>query len=228
MPSSAMSARDGSSTATSCTTSTSRASGSASAARPSRRARPRASSRWLPWHTRRSPTSSPPAPPTSSSSPRATPITPPRSSARSRPPRKTPNGPPTAARVRRPHRVPRRRRGCRPPAQGTAGPPRRGRVPGGPGGYSVRPPGSAQRRCDLHGHTRAAGGPAARLAGGRGLDGFRLRPGVLPHDLEQVTRRLVPILQEHGAFRTSYAEETLRERLGLGPRPTSRYAKESI
>ncbi|MCW2930834.1 MAG: Luciferase-like, subgroup [Actinomycetia bacterium] len=56
-----------------------------------------------------------------------------------------------------------------------------------------------------------------------GLDGFRLRPAAIPHDLEQVTRRLVPVLQERGDFRTSYAEETLRERLGLEPHPASRY-----
>ena len=56
-----------------------------------------------------------------------------------------------------------------------------------------------------------------------GLDGFRLRPGALPHDLEQVTRRLVPALQGRGVFRTAYAEETLRGRLGLRPHPASRY-----
>jgi alkanesulfonate monooxygenase SsuD/methylene tetrahydromethanopterin reductase-like flavin-dependent oxidoreductase (luciferase family) len=61
-----------------------------------------------------------------------------------------------------------------------------------------------------------------------GLDGFRLRPGVLPHDLEQVTRRLVPILQERAVFRTSYAEQTLRERLGLEPHAASHFAKEPI
>jgi len=57
-----------------------------------------------------------------------------------------------------------------------------------------------------------------------GIEGFRLRPGALPHDLEQVTRRLVPVLQERAVFRTSYGEETLRERLGLEPHPASRYA----
>jgi alkanesulfonate monooxygenase SsuD/methylene tetrahydromethanopterin reductase-like flavin-dependent oxidoreductase (luciferase family) len=56
-----------------------------------------------------------------------------------------------------------------------------------------------------------------------GLDGFRLRPAVLPHDLEQITRGLVPALQARGAFRTGYAERTLRARLGL-PRPANRYA----
>ncbi len=55
-----------------------------------------------------------------------------------------------------------------------------------------------------------------------GLDGFRLRPGALPDDLERITRSLVPELRRRGVFRTEYAETTLRERLGL-PRPASRY-----
>ncbi|MCX4751549.1 LLM class flavin-dependent oxidoreductase [Kitasatospora sp. NBC_01287] len=56
-----------------------------------------------------------------------------------------------------------------------------------------------------------------------GLSGFRLRPATVPHDLEQVTRRLVPELQRRGAFRTSYQGGTLRGLLGL-PRPANRYA----
>ncbi|MEV4945602.1 LLM class flavin-dependent oxidoreductase [Streptomyces sp. NPDC053755] len=57
-----------------------------------------------------------------------------------------------------------------------------------------------------------------------GLDGFRLRPAALPHDLEAITRGLVPELQRRGAFRTEYTSTTLRGHLGL-TRPTSRYAK---
>jgi alkanesulfonate monooxygenase SsuD/methylene tetrahydromethanopterin reductase-like flavin-dependent oxidoreductase (luciferase family) len=56
-----------------------------------------------------------------------------------------------------------------------------------------------------------------------GLTGFRLRPGVVPDDLEAVTRGLIPLLQARGVFRRAYAESTLRARLGL-PRPASRYA----
>ncbi|GIH20162.1 LLM class flavin-dependent oxidoreductase [Rugosimonospora africana] len=56
-----------------------------------------------------------------------------------------------------------------------------------------------------------------------GLAGFRLRPAVLPHDLAQITRGLVPELQRRGAFRSAYHGDTLRTRLGL-PRPASRYA----
>ncbi|MFG3016516.1 LLM class flavin-dependent oxidoreductase [Streptomyces cinerochromogenes] len=58
-----------------------------------------------------------------------------------------------------------------------------------------------------------------------GLDGFRLRPGALPHDLTAVTRRLVPELRRRGVFRSAYGTGTLRERLGL-PRPRNRYARQ--
>lgn len=57
----------------------------------------------------------------------------------------------------------------------------------------------------------------------QGVTGFRLRPAVLPHDLEAVTRRLVPLLQDRGVFRTGYGDGTLRGRLGLA-RPANRYA----
>ena len=56
-----------------------------------------------------------------------------------------------------------------------------------------------------------------------GLSGFRLRPGVIPDDLEAITRNLVPELQRRGAFRTAYEAGTLRGLLGLG-RPANRYA----
>jgi alkanesulfonate monooxygenase SsuD/methylene tetrahydromethanopterin reductase-like flavin-dependent oxidoreductase (luciferase family) len=55
-----------------------------------------------------------------------------------------------------------------------------------------------------------------------GIDGFRLRPGVLPHDLTGITRGLVPRLQRREAFRTGYQAATLRGHLGL-PRPANRY-----
>jgi alkanesulfonate monooxygenase SsuD/methylene tetrahydromethanopterin reductase-like flavin-dependent oxidoreductase (luciferase family) len=56
-----------------------------------------------------------------------------------------------------------------------------------------------------------------------GIEGFRLRPGALPHDLDAIVNGLVPSLQARGAFRTSYAEASLRERLGL-PVVANRYA----
>jgi alkanesulfonate monooxygenase SsuD/methylene tetrahydromethanopterin reductase-like flavin-dependent oxidoreductase (luciferase family) len=55
-----------------------------------------------------------------------------------------------------------------------------------------------------------------------GLTGFRLRPGTIPHDLEAITRGLVPELWHRGAFRREYEATTLRGLLGL-PRPVNRY-----
>ncbi|MFI5618638.1 LLM class flavin-dependent oxidoreductase [Streptomyces sp. NPDC051567] len=56
-----------------------------------------------------------------------------------------------------------------------------------------------------------------------GLSGFRLRPGVLAHDLPAITRSLVPELQRRGVFRRAYEADTLRGLLGLD-RPANRYA----
>ena len=56
-----------------------------------------------------------------------------------------------------------------------------------------------------------------------GLSGFRLRPAALPHDLTQLTERLVPELQHRGLFRARYEADTLRGLLGLG-HPANRYA----
>ncbi|MEV8512201.1 LLM class flavin-dependent oxidoreductase [Dactylosporangium sp. NPDC051484] len=56
-----------------------------------------------------------------------------------------------------------------------------------------------------------------------GLDGFRLRPGVLPADLLSIVDDVVPALRERGLFRTEYEAGTLRGHLGL-ERPASRYA----
>ncbi|MFE7182662.1 LLM class flavin-dependent oxidoreductase [Streptomyces erythrochromogenes] len=56
-----------------------------------------------------------------------------------------------------------------------------------------------------------------------GLSGFRLRPGVIAHDLPAITRTLVPELQRRGLFRREYGADTLRGLLGLD-RPASRYA----
>ena len=58
-----------------------------------------------------------------------------------------------------------------------------------------------------------------------GLDGFRLRPAVLPLDLDQIVDGLVPELQRRGRFRSAAADGLLRERFGLERAP-SRYATE--
>jgi alkanesulfonate monooxygenase len=49
----------------------------------------------------------------------------------------------------------------------------------------------------------------------RGADGFNLLPQHLPGSLEEFVDRVVPELQERGAFRTEYEGGTLRENLGL-------------
>ncbi|MFB7592545.1 LLM class flavin-dependent oxidoreductase [Streptomyces sp. NPDC056169] len=56
-----------------------------------------------------------------------------------------------------------------------------------------------------------------------GLSGFRLRPGVVAHDLPAITQGLVPELQRRGVFRRRYEADTLRGLLGLD-RPVGRYA----
>jgi len=56
-----------------------------------------------------------------------------------------------------------------------------------------------------------------------GLDGFRLRPATVPHDLEAITAGLVPQLQDRKLFRREYEADTLRGLLGF-ERPANRYA----
>jgi len=60
-----------------------------------------------------------------------------------------------------------------------------------------------------------------------GIDGFRLRPGVIGHDLDAIVDGVVPELQQREEFRTHYEDGLFRERLGL-PRPVSRYATAGI
>ncbi|GAA3670565.1 LLM class flavin-dependent oxidoreductase [Nonomuraea antimicrobica] len=57
-----------------------------------------------------------------------------------------------------------------------------------------------------------------------GIQGFRLRPGALPYDLERIARELTAELRGRGAFRHAYEAATLRGLLGL-PRPGSRYVE---
>lgn len=46
-------------------------------------------------------------------------------------------------------------------------------------------------------------------------DGFILVPHLTPHGLDEFVGKVVPLLQERGAFRTEYTGHTLREHLGL-------------
>ncbi|MGB9226803.1 NtaA/DmoA family FMN-dependent monooxygenase [Mycobacterium sp.] len=47
-------------------------------------------------------------------------------------------------------------------------------------------------------------------------DGFILVPHLTPHGLDEFVDRVVPLLQERGAYRSEYTGETLREHLGPG------------
>ncbi len=87
-----------------------------------------------------------------------------------------------------------------------------------PGGRRVH-----QRRPDLHRHPRPTRRSAAGVAAGAGLTGFRLRPGVVGHDLPAITRGLVPELQRRGVvparLRGRHPARTARP-----GRPANRYA----
>ncbi len=60
-----------------------------------------------------------------------------------------------------------------------------------------------------------------------GIQGFRLRPGGLPHDLRLICEELVPELQRRSLFRTAYDSGTLRSRFGRS-RPANRYAPAEV
>jgi alkanesulfonate monooxygenase SsuD/methylene tetrahydromethanopterin reductase-like flavin-dependent oxidoreductase (luciferase family) len=83
----------------------------------------------------------------------------------------------------------------------------------------------AEYRSDAHIFAGTAVGLADLLHewSDAGLSGFRLRPAALPHDLTQITERLVPELRRRCLFRARYEADTLRGLLGL-PRPANRYA----
>ena len=80
-------------------------------------------------------------------------------------------------------------------------------------------------RSDAVVFTGTAAGLADLLAGwyDAGLAGARLRPAVLPDDLESITRRVVPELQRRGLYPERYDAPALRGLLGLS-RPANRYA----
>ncbi|MEV0565301.1 LLM class flavin-dependent oxidoreductase [Dactylosporangium sp. NPDC050588] len=82
---------------------------------------------------------------------------------------------------------------------------------------------------DAHIHVGDAAGLAALLLSWRdaGIDGFRLRPGVLPADLTAIVDEVLPLLRAEGAFRTGYTSTTLRGHLGL-PAARNRYARTEV
>jgi alkanesulfonate monooxygenase SsuD/methylene tetrahydromethanopterin reductase-like flavin-dependent oxidoreductase (luciferase family) len=56
-----------------------------------------------------------------------------------------------------------------------------------------------------------------------GIEGYRLRPGTVPHDFDAITHEVVAELADRSLRPPSYQESTLRARFGL-LRPTNRYA----
>jgi alkanesulfonate monooxygenase SsuD/methylene tetrahydromethanopterin reductase-like flavin-dependent oxidoreductase (luciferase family) len=55
------------------------------------------------------------------------------------------------------------------------------------------------------------------------VDGFVIRPALLPRGLTQVVSEVVPVLQDRGVFRRTYEGPTLRD-IFRRPRPENRYA----
>ena len=80
-------------------------------------------------------------------------------------------------------------------------------------------------RSDAHVFVGTPSSLADLLVGwhGAGIDGFRLRPGALPHDLDVIAGGLADELRRRSVFRSHYAAGDLRARFGLA-RPASRYA----
>lgn len=62
---------------------------------------------------------------------------------------------------------------------------------------------------------------------GAGLDGFRLRPAGIPHDVELIGAGLVPLLRRRSLFPDVPRAGTLRDRFGWS-RPANRYAATGV
>ena len=134
--------------------------------------------------------------------------------------------------------------GRRPPGRGRRGPRRRtaagasadlvvfldDSANGGPGPARARLDQLDGRRVRLRRrHVHRTAGELVELlwiGPAQGLDGFRLRPAVLGHDLTPVVDGVVPRAAGRRRLPTAYDDGTLRERLGLA-RPVSRYATAS-
>ncbi|WP_434744793.1 NtaA/DmoA family FMN-dependent monooxygenase [Streptomyces sp. A-14] len=68
------------------------------------------------------------------------------------------------------------------------------------------------------GSPRTVAAELTAFVGERAADGFILVPHLTPGGLDDVVDRVVPLLQESGAFRSEYTGSTLRSHLGL-PEP---------
>lgn len=85
-------------------------------------------------------------------------------------------------------------------------------------GHAIHP-----RATQLHGTPAQIADTLAQWFEAHAADGFHLLPAALPKDLEELTRELVPELQQRGVFRTAYEGQTLRDHLRL-ERPENQYA----
>ena len=84
-------------------------------------------------------------------------------------------------------------------------------------------------RDQIRGFVGSPGSVAERLitfVRGGATDGFNISPWIVPGGLDDIVDKLVPALQERGAYPTEYAGTTLREHLGLRPPLTRRAAVE--
>jgi alkanesulfonate monooxygenase SsuD/methylene tetrahydromethanopterin reductase-like flavin-dependent oxidoreductase (luciferase family) len=78
-------------------------------------------------------------------------------------------------------------------------------------------------RSDFVGSPETIANEIERWFVGRAADGFILRV-TRPRDFALFREKVVPILQARGLFRTEYAHDTLRGRLGL-PTPENRWSR---
>ncbi|MGV9286888.1 NtaA/DmoA family FMN-dependent monooxygenase [Streptomyces sp. NPDC003719] len=92
----------------------------------------------------------------------------------------------------------------------------RRRAPAREKGPSVRQSATgADARQFLAGTPGAVAAELEALVAGDAADGFVLVPHPVPGGLDEFVDRVVPLLQERGAFRTAYEGGTLRSHLGL-------------
>ncbi|HEY6796240.1 MAG TPA: NtaA/DmoA family FMN-dependent monooxygenase, partial [Kineosporiaceae bacterium] len=81
------------------------------------------------------------------------------------------------------------------------------------------------RQAFVGSHQRVAA-EIARYVQNDAADGFILVPHLIPTGLDEFVDKVVPLLQERGAFRADYETTTLRSHLGLGPaRPASGWGR---
>ncbi|WP_445400012.1 NtaA/DmoA family FMN-dependent monooxygenase [Streptomyces sp. LE64] len=84
------------------------------------------------------------------------------------------------------------------------------------GGLSIRQTViEATARQSFVGTPHAVADELVAFVDGRAADGFILVPHLTPGGLDEFIARVVPLLQERGAFRTAYTGRTLRSHLGL-------------